>query len=296
MRVNYVTAAPDTMPAVRYRMILPGNYIGDYDISMIPVEADVHVFCKPYTEDPYVLNAYKDMAKRLTYVLDICDDVFQREGPVPDYMLHMAKGAAAVTASTEQIREKLLTFGIEAYVISDPYEFPETEPKSIDSPRVMWFGNKTSFDTLLNVECDYPVEIVCKDSKMIQHNRRLLKFPTTLTEWSIENMKRAFKRNNVVIIPSKKDTKDHTYSAKSPNRVVESIRNGMSVVAAPLPSYKQFDKWITLNWDMKLDLKPMTEEGQKYVRDNFDISIIGEQWKTLFDSILGVEQKSLRAG
>jgi len=301
MRVNYVTPADESMPAVRYRMKLPGEYIGDYEISMVPVEADIHFFCKPYHQDPYLLNAYRDMSSRLTYVFDICDDIFNRDGPVPQYMRDMAKGATAVTVPTEVMQKRVKEeTGIDAVIISDPFEFEELECKSIENPKLMWFGSDTNFSTLKFIETDYPIELITKNTKDVKKMRNLCKFPHTFTEWSMENMRKAFNRNNVVIIPTySSSTKAHNYIAKSPNRVVESIRSGMAVVCSPIPSYLQFGEWVTLDWDVNngiKNLKKMCPDGQKYVRDNFNISIIGEQWKTLFDSILGVEQKSLRAG
>jgi hypothetical protein len=298
MRVNYVTPAQEDMPAVRYRMIIPGEYIGEYEISMTPVDADIHVFCKPYTQDQFILKAYYDMSRRYNYVFDVCDDVFDREGDVPAYMKAMIDGAEKVTCSTESLKSRIHEVtGRVAFVISDPYEFDEGKIKSIENPAVMWFGSEPSFDTLKNIKCDYPVEIVCKNSDRVRHNRSQLQFDNTITEWSIENMKKAFNRNNIVIIPTHKKNKNHNPKTKSPNRVIESIRQGMAVVAAPIPSYEQFSDWITLDENISLDnVKQMNPEAQKYVRENFSQEVIGEQWKNVFDLILGAEQKFSMAG
>jgi hypothetical protein len=307
IRVNYVTLCDERMAAYRYRMAIPGRYIGDYVISTQPVEADIYVYSKPYHDNKEILTHSLKTASGLNFVLDICDDVFRRRSIVPEYMLRMAKQAAVVTVPTKAMAEIVSReTSIDPVIISDPCEFPERPIKDISNPKVMWFGNGTNFDALkYYVGIDYPVEIVCVDNESIRINRKLLKFDHTFTEWSLENMRKAFDRNNIVIIPTlKKNNKNHNYRAKSPNRAFESIRNGLSVVASPLPSYKQFDEYITLDTDIQRGLKnvkQLTPEAQEYVHDNFDISVIGEQWKQLFkktisSSTLDVVQDSLMVG
>ena len=291
MLVNYITACKETMPAYRYRMRIPGQQMDGYYISKYPVSADIHMFSKPYISDPVTLMALMNMADGFDYVFDLCDDIFRRQY-VGDYLRHMIANAKCVTTSSEGMKDIIFEeTGIEATVISDPTEFEEKPIKDISNPSVMWFGSATNFDILKHVKCPYPVEIVCEDSEAIRINRSLLKFDHTFTEWSLENMEKAFKRNNIAIIPTFNDkNENHNYVTKSPNRVFEAIRNGLSVVAAPIPEYQKFGDFITLDWDMENGLKnirQITPEAQKYVRDNHSPEVIGNQWKQLFKSLLG---------
>lgn len=290
MKLNYVTLSDNTMPAYRYRMYIPGEYLGDYAITDSPVDADIHIYSKPYHQNEMLLSQHLQLAAGRTIVLDICDDIFTRKGPVPSYMRQLASMAEAVVVPTELMKERVKQeTGRDAVIISDPCEFPEKPIKDISEPKVMWFGTFTNLFTLKDVDLEYPLEVVSARRAYKACQEIGAKF----TEWSLDNMKDAFERNNIVIIPSVNERR----LVKSPNRVFESIRSGLSVVAAPIPSYQQFD--ITLDWDMNRgikNIKKTTPELQKYVRDNFDISVIGEQWRTLFDSILGVEQESLKTG
>lgn len=300
MRVNYVTLSDERMPAYRYRMKIPGEYIGNYIITPRPVEADIHFFSKPYFSDPVLLTAYLKMASRTKFVLDICDDIFKRESAVPEYMKKMAYWAAAITVPTEVMRQRVKEeTGRDAIIIEDPCEFEERPIKDISDPKVMWFGTPQNACTFSNVHLDFPIEIV--STKKEEFDRYIQNY--TFVEWSLEAMKDAFSRNNIVVIPSRKERNNaQNWMGKSPNRVIESIRNGLSVVAAPVPSYKQFD--ITLDWDIARGLKNIkqtTPEMQRYVDDNFSKSAIGEQWKQLFrkvlsDSILDAGQDSLMTG
>jgi hypothetical protein len=301
IRVNYVTLSDERMPAYRYRMAIPGRYIGDYEIGRVPIEADIHVFSKPYHTDSVLLEAYKRMASGLDYVFDICDDVFERGGEVPEYTRWMIRNAKAVTASTEEMAEIVSReTSIKATVISDPCEFTQKPIKDISSPKVMWFGTGTNLGMLKGLIIPN-LEIVCSDNNYVRRFLSKIPYDFKFTEWSLENLEDAFDRNNIVIIPADESRKR---SVKSPNRVFESIRNGLSVVASPLPSYKQFDEYITLDTDIQRGLKnvkQLTPEAQEYVHDNFDISVIGEQWKQLFkktisSSTLDVVQDSLMVG
>ena len=288
------------MPAYRYRMKLPGEYLksigNSYEITDLPIEADLHIYCKPYHQNEELLEATMQLASKRRIILDICDDVFKRTGPVPQYMRNMAKMAEAITVSTEYLQQTVMNeTGCEAVVISDPCEFPQKQIKDISEPKIMWFGTFTNIIALRDMDLNYPLEILCSRKGYKAAKEIGAKF----TEWSMEAMHDAFDRNNIVIIPS---LDKYLQQAKSPNRVFESIRSGLSVVAAPLESYKQFD--ITLDWDMNNGLKSIkqtTPELQKYVDDNFNISVIGEQWnqlfqKTIYGSTLDAEQKSLKTG
>lgn len=290
MRLNYVTLADERLPAYRYRMKLPGEYLGNYEITPYPVEADLHFLSKPYHSRKDILTLMLKKASKLRFVLDICDDIFERDSAVPEYMVKLSKFAAVVTVPTDEMGKRVKEeTGIDAEIISDPCEFPQKEIKDISEPKVMWFGTHSNLVTLKNAYIECPLEILCSRCGY----KAAKELGATFTEWSMENMSLAFERNNIVVVPSVGKKRQ----VKSPNRVSESIRSGLSVVAAPIPSYQQFD--ISLNWDMNEGLKNIkktTPELQKYVNDNFDISVIGEKWKNLFGSILDVEGESLKTG
>ena len=210
-------------------MLIPGSHIGGCHLSNIPIEADLHFFTKPYADDKTYLECVLAMASKVDYVFDLCDDIFQREGPVPEFIRKMIRGAKCVTTSTDTVGEMIKKeTGIDPVVISDPTEFTEKKIKSIDNPRVMWFGSKSNFHVLKEVKCPYPIEVVAhKDMKPRMH--KIKGFDYTFTEWSVESLEKAFSRNNVCIIPTlNARSKLHNYLAKSPNRVVEAVRNGLS--------------------------------------------------------------------
>jgi len=278
MKINYITLASKELAARRYRMEMPGEYIGDYIVTNFPCIADVYVMGKAYTKDELLLQTYLARAKKLSFVFDLCDDIFDREEH--DYYRKMIMLAEKVVVPTEAMREVVIKeTGIYPTVIPDPYAFDEKPIKDISEPKYLWFGHPTNLKYLEQVK-HMKLEVVTTDSP---ETRDFLKdYNCTLTEWSAENLQEAFDRNNVVLIPSDDSRKN---SVKSNNRVIESIRQGMSVIAHPIPSYKEFD--ISFDFDK---IKKTTPELQKQVRDNYNISVIGEKWKKTLSSTLDVAE------
>jgi len=186
--------------------------------------------------------------------------------------------ADAVTCPTIQMAERIFSeTGVVATVIGDPCEFPERPPKEQDELNVMWFGFPTNLDTLEIKKYNFNIEIVTKTKAAKIRN-------ITLTPWSIKNMEKAFSRNNVVIIPSNNHGSKHV---KSPNRLVESLRSGLYVVAAPLPSYREFGDFVELTWDTieGLGKRRDTEKirrGQEYIREHYSPEVIGDKWDRIF--------------
>jgi hypothetical protein len=306
LKINYVTIVNEGIPAFRYRMSRIGDYLDcEWEASTVPVKSDIYVFSKPYFKSDKLFEKHLEMASRLRFVFDICDDLFIRSQSLSDYTKAMIEMAEAVTVPTQAMYERVLAeTDIKAEIISDPYEFPERPIKDISEPKVMWFGMHTSLRSINFESFPYPLEVVTLDGDDVRKYLDSRPYEIKFTEWSLDNLSEAFERNNICIVPSTLELKNQ---CKSPNRVIEAIRSGLSVVASPIPSYKQFD--IALEWDVRKglkDVKQTTPELQKYVRDNFDISVIGEQWNKLFtrvsqsrkksSSISDVETKSSMAG
>lgn len=278
------------MPAYRYRMQDIGEYLeDDYVITNSPVEADIHVFSKPYHNDWQILKTmltYASACKNV--VFDLCDDLFWREMFVVDYTKDMIRNAKVVTTSCESMKELIKEqTGVDAVVIEDFTYFPKKEIKDISEPKLMWFGTKTNLSQLLRVRTDYPIEVVCQSGSDSRNIMKRMLFDHTFTEWSLESMEEAFYRNNIVILPCGKDRRN---LAKGHNRVSESIKSGLSVVASPIPSYQEFSDQIELTEDFE-NMKFKQLKDQSCI-DRFDIKVIGEKWKNLFNQlglISGVE-------
>ena len=74
--------------------------------------------------------------------------------------------------------------------------------------------------------------------------------------WSIEKLREVLDKTDIVIIPSKQNDRK---TVKSPNRLIETVRQGKFVVSDPIPSYEPFGAWMCVNG---------IKEGLQWVKDN----------------------------
>lgn len=268
--------ADDRLASYRYRMQIPSRNIGYESVfSKTPVNADIHFFSKAFNPEELIMA---ESCSRVVY--DLCDDWFiqnGREKRARDF----CELADAVTCPTSQMADRIFTeTGIKATVIGDPCEFTELPPKDQDELNVLWFGHSTNLNAVEFGRYKCNLEIVTSIRPKVFGN---IKF----TKWSMENMRLAFERNNVVIIPSK----DHPSNyVKSPNRLVESLRSGLYVIASPLPSYREFNEYAELVLDIPSALEKRRDKnrvfnGQQYIRENYSPNVIGEKWNRLFSEI-----------
>ncbi len=295
MRLDYVTSLQTDMPSVRYRMSVPAEHmrVNGYDIRIHPVfdaDADIYVFSKHRnTMDALFAKTAADAGKRV--VFDMCDNHFEsivQDGIVRDHYFRMCETATDITCPTPMMRSAIKYYtGREATVIDDPWEMPELEPGELDVPRVMWFGFYTGLNMIALEEADiqHPIELVTKpDDDVLGFAES--KDNVTITPYSTEAMLSAFGRNNIAAIPSVHDSRCLT---KSHNRLLEALRGGMVVCAAPLPSYEKFADFCYLDWDINAAIeKAMAEpdvaiqkvrDGQDYIRDRYSPERIGEKWQ-----------------
>lgn len=194
---------------------------------------------------------------------DICDDHF--EGRYKDHYRDGCSEADLVTCnSAEMARVIKANTSREAVVIPDPYEQPERAPKVHD--KLLWFGHQSNLPDLLPW-ADLPnLEIV---SGLQNH-----------TQWSPEEMDRAYDRSGLVIIPTGKSM------AKSANRAIESLRRGLFVVAGYLPAYADLGIYIGdigdgVEWALshKGEVLSRIKDAQEYVGYEYSPARIGAMWK-----------------
>ena len=85
--------------------------------------------------------------------------------------------------------------------------------------------------------------------------------------------------------------------------MIESIRQGVFVVAEPMPAYEEFKEWMYignikegLRWvkENKQSLQKRIEDAQDYVRKKFAPEVIAEQWQSSLQRITA--EKSAKTG
>jgi hypothetical protein len=264
--ISFVHKGGGEMASYRYRAAAPSAELRMGHLNNLA--ADVLIFAKPAPEEVEEARTAKDNGQ--TVIVDFCDDHFDQE-----HYGAMAALADAITCSTPVMAQRIVAEGFdEPTVIPDPYEFPEYAPHC-RGVNLLWFGHATNLPSLMRVIRqldDYPLMVVSNS-------------PMALP-WTWNTMILEFARADVVVIPA---TAEH----KSPNRAIESIRQGCFVVAEPHPSLEGFPGiWIGdlkegIEWSRLHPVQTHQRilEAQNYVRARYSPRTQGDAWRRLLDTM-----------
>lgn len=271
------------MATYRYRAEIPAQEVSKlngFKCGVNEGEADIVIFTKPCAAD--IDLAIKFKAEGAKIVSDLQDDHFSSpEANVQNVYREMAKLSDALVCATDVMQGRIKQeTGKDSVAIPDPYEFDEVEPHA-NGDNFLWFGHQTNFSALAGVT-----------KLMGERKLRVVIGPKPVPNtipWSLENMKKAFSMSNIVILPTQEG---HEY--KSPNRLINSIRQGCFAVCMEHPSYWEFrdyvwvgDFYTGLRWTdaFRDELNERVRAAQDYVRDRYSPQAIGRQWAQFLESL-----------
>lgn len=164
-------------------------------------------------------------------IFDVCDDHFG--GPFDSYYRRVIELSDLVVCSTNRMAERVaIETGVVPTVITDPYEYPKAGPQMLSgrAKNIFWFGHPTNLPSLRR---ELP--------RLGGYNLKIISEAPGCLPWSHREMLECFTWCDVVIIPVENKEKK---MVKSPNRMVDSIRNGRYVVANPMPAYEGYGMWL----------------------------------------------------
>lgn len=263
--INWYIPFKPEMASVRYRCLIPGLLLNEMDIP------DVTVVAKDWIH----LDEVK--AQKRPLIWDCCNDHFKNR----KYYREIALIADAIVVPTVNMQERVKAeTGRDSFIVEDPYEFPEAPPalRSRKAQRLFWYGHDNNLKGLLQ-----------QNDAFVGRELRIICNAPGYQPWSLPNMLDGFGWCDVVPIPVKPDP---TSQAKSPNRMVEAIRQGRYVVANPLPAYKPYGMW---QGDLKKGLEwvdnnpeealEAVRKAQKIVEEKHSPQVIAAQWLEVFKHV-----------
>lgn len=209
-------------------------------------------------------------ARRTIY--DVCDDHFDDEWA--GHYRHWIDNADLVTCNSREMQRIIWDrCRRHAVVIDDPYESDE-RPAKCHAP-ALWFGASHNLIDLIPIADQLPDLVVVSDAD----GKRI-------TRWSPATMRQAWGVCGLVVLPTGKR------QAKSANRAVESIRNGLYPVCGHLPAYHELGLGVNdvpgKAWELLDDptaTREKVRELQALVRDRFSPATVGKAWA---DAVNGV--------
>ncbi len=309
------------MASARYRVIIPAMQLdalghavmidtipADPALTMDPaaLDADVVVFSKSFNVNNEAL-AMGLRQRGIRVVFDLCDNLFEHVIHGTKYREHainMCRIADVIVTSTTHLAELVRKqCGLLAEVITDPLEGPHGQahfmPK-FPRAKLLWFGHQSNWSSLASVlpslaelaqSLPMSLQVITTPMNQIQSavnqftSRHAGRLPTVLTPWSKAAVWSALADCDMVIIPS---LQSDFHSAKSPNRLTESLRAGRHVVAHALPSYQEFAEYVCLDQDIaagvaaSLQIPELivgrVQRGQSHVEQRYAAEVIGAQW------------------
>jgi hypothetical protein len=290
--------------------IIQSDKISDPETLADKNFGEVNIFIKSFIQlDELFAERARQLNRKVIY--SFCDFDFLR----PEMMRHRKKMSelshrcVAVSETLSKAVSQTLNI-VKPIVITDPYEGPHGPPKfapSNNKLKLVWFGHTGNLQELFDQLTDLanfgrniPVslDIVAQsiDGMEKAFDQANAKFQGDLvlhlTPWSLENTWQSLAQSDAVIIPSINNKKK---VAKSPNRIVESLRNGRFVVAHPITSYFDYSEYIRidpdiikgLNWMMENRPKigALIHNGQAYIRQHNSPPVVADNWLKLVESI-----------
>lgn len=276
--INFITTADQWMASYRYRIQCVQNQLllEGVEVRVTPyfsLEASICVYSKHLMPSDYsdALGA-KALGKRV--VFDVCDD--HSETRYADHYARMIGLADTVTCNSEAMRKRIWeVYQRKAHVIPDPilHDPIDREP---DLTKWLWFGAQWNMQPLmdsLDLIADRELEICTGPIAPI------IRPKTTITEWSVDEISRAFLRNGVAFIPYEEEG-----ACKSANRVLEALNASLVVVTNGIPATKELEPFIESH---PSHVGPQSiakmKAGRQYARSKYSQKAIVKKWKRVFD-------------
>ena len=296
MKIQFLNHGRVEMASSRYRMLIPARELVEFGhdviVSAEPQPVDIMIMGKHFHYGDHD-TAHRVKSEGTRVVFDVCDDHFST--PHAEHYLRMIKVADQVVVPTPSMAEAVRqATGRDADIVYDPYEMPEM-PAKAPHGRLLWFGHQSNWDTLnavLPAIAGRPLEVVTLPVKPMRREGE-----TQITKWSPENMKEAFSRAGIVIIPTTIEVKKQR---KSANRMIESIRQGLFVCAGPLPAYDKLARYAHvgpivqgIEWALRNpgEAVEKVRAGQAMIRKIYAPKRIAREW----ERVLGIQQKQRAA-
>lgn len=268
MKISYCFPTSPILASWRYRIQIPAQYLVEQGHQCWEgSDGEIVYFAKHFdSEDLEIAEQCANKGQKI--VFDCCDNHFNDK--YASHYRKMVSMADAITCPTYKMQRIIeANTGREATIISDPYEFPETAPKK-PGEKLFWFGHQSNLHTLKGLDLNgYTLGVLSGE------------------HWSHQNMLKGFRDTDIVIIPTNPEKQ-----YKSPNRMVESIRQGHYVVAGPMPAYEGYGMWLGdiregVDWAIShpTEVEEAIVTAQEIVREKHSPQYIGGQWETLFQSL-----------
>ena len=307
---------PEIVPSYVVSGIMPADYLKIQKVIFLE-NHDPKSFLLEFKPKLIIINKafhskvtilVKEASDLNIKIISIFDDWhFSNTGydkPLFEYNKIIANYSDAIVVKTVTAANLVKNnIGLVPQVIHDCLRFNSQDPiRDIKYPfEICWFGMHTNHDTLekglneilkFDYECNVRVITNRHDLAKERINKlELKKININLIKWHKSADKEIIK-SDIVIIPYINDQKR---SVKSYNRIIDSLNLGRFPIISKLSFTIDFEKycylgsigdglkWIKENKELAIN---MLTDGSKFVKNNYNIETISNEWKKLIDQTL----------
>jgi hypothetical protein len=237
-------------------------------------------------------------------VLDYTDDHIQNQTVMSDFYRIALERADQVVCSSQQLQKSISAiYSKKISVIEDAVEYLPLPPKSVPNKprRLLWFGHHSNIAALQRFLRTFhppmPVEVLVLST---EQGRQMLQTSPPLQSpsvrllfklWSIEEMPKAAAQCDACIIPV-----DDSSSAKkgaSSNRLLTALTLGLPTCADQIPSYLEFQDFLTDLRGPQLDqviMNPQAfhrqiELAQRHIKQHYSFQSLGLKWQATLEQL-----------
>jgi hypothetical protein len=274
LRGNWNSAGPSGRLRCIYPSQLLSKCFGEVQIHSLFYGIDKELISKINRDDVVIVSKLINRGQvefirhlkqhEVRCIIDFCDNYFD-SGEHQSITHDLLSLADVVTANTPEMTNVIRRQGVinpeRVIYVPDAVDVSASPPRvrQYGTIRLLSYGNRLVCNHLsrwipslyeLSRSVDLSLEVVTSLDEDIlkwisKTNEKLdERFQISLTKWNEFAIEEAFKRCDIVLIPS--DPNDNFNYTKSTNRLVECINRGKPVVAFPLPAYMSFDDVLFL--------------------------------------------------
>lgn len=229
------------------------------------------------------INLCKNNGTRI--IIDYTDNHAYADNLMGDFYKKILPLSDMIICSSNKLAEYIKSLKYNHYtIIEDPIEYKFIKPINKENliRRALWFGHASNLgyflDFLLKLKkYTLPIEFVALTNVYPMANELVEKLNSFLpknidvnfVEWSHQNMLDAASISDFCIIPA--GINDSKKNGASSNRLLTALTLGLPVLADPLDSYLEFEKYFT-----KLNLENFANFNDGKIEYNFNNILLAQ--------------------
>jgi glycosyltransferase involved in cell wall biosynthesis len=249
--------------SARIRCRYPINYLNDLSgvAARLGYDRSAHVIVISQLADDITLNQIETNPGQLV-VYDVCDRYHASDAQVgnaaaKDVFFRIVKRADLILVPTVGLKKEITELGVRkpVFIIPDGFDYQEFERDSVVRPNkgvVGWFGNagRGNLDSVL-----WMLKVAENEGfsiKLIGRRRSIRSIAPSLensvVDWKYDTFVEALRALDLVVLSHSPEE-----AAKSPNRLITSVRQGVPAIVHSSPVYERLLKSAGLDWAIATD-------------------------------------------